>query len=226
MQQLVTERRPREPSSRTQGPTPRIAVLSDHELYRDGIVLILRQHGFRRAEGFANSGALLKSARVAPVDLALVDLAHEPENSEELGCLLRAAWPDLTLVAIGTQLQLAARAQDVDGCVELPTDGAARLQAMAEAVARSHKGPIKGPIKFATSPEVAQQGLTWASLTPRQRQVFGLLGCGVENSKIADSLCISERAIKAHVSCLLEKFRVNNRTELALIACRAGVAPA
>jgi DNA-binding NarL/FixJ family response regulator len=48
----------------------------------------------------------------------------------------------------------------------------------------------------------------------------------VENSKIADSLCISERAIKAHVSSLLEKFRVNNRTELALIACRAGVAAA
>jgi len=216
------KRRSREPSRRTLTPMPRIAVLSDHELYRDGIVLILRQHGFRRVEGFANSGALLKGARVAPLDLALVDLAHEPENSEELGGLLRAAWPDLTLVAIGTRLQLAARAQDVDGCLELPTDGAARLQAMAEAVARSHQGPIK----FAMSPEVAQQRLTWASLTPRQSQVLGLLGCGVENSKIAASLGISERAIKAHVSGLLEKFRANNRTELALIACRAGFAPA
>jgi DNA-binding NarL/FixJ family response regulator len=110
----------------------------------------------------------------------------------------------------------------VDGCVELPTDGAARLQAMAEAVACSHQGPIK----FAMSPEVAQQRLTWASLTPRQRQVLGLLGCGVENSKIALSLGISERAIKTHVSALLESFHANNRTELALIACRAGFAPA
>jgi DNA-binding NarL/FixJ family response regulator len=196
-------------------------VLSDHELYRDGIVEILRQHGFRRVDGFANSADLLKSARVAALDLALVDLAHESENSEEFARRLRAVWPDMTLVAIGTRLQLAARAQDADGCVELPTDGVTRLRAMAAAVARRHHGPIK----FSVSPEVAQQRLTWASLTPRQRQVLGLLGCGLENSTIAASLGISERAIKAHVSGLLEKFRANNRTELALIACRAGFAP-
>jgi two-component system, NarL family, nitrate/nitrite response regulator NarL len=201
---------------------PRIGVLSEQELYRDGIVEILRQHGFRRVEGFANSAALLRGARVAPLDLALVDLAHEQENFEEIARRLRTEWSNMTLVAIGTRLQLAARAQDVDGCVELPTDGAARLQAMAEAVARSHHGPIK----FALSPEVAQQRLTWASLTPRQRQVLGLLGCGMENSKIAASLGISERAIKAHVSALLEKFHASNRTELALIACRAGLEPA
>ena len=101
----------------------------------------------------------------------------------------------MTLVAIGTRLQLAARAQDVDGCVELPSDGVARLQAMAEAVGRRHHGPIK----FAMSPEVSRERLTWASLTPRQRQVLGLLAFGVENSKIAVSLGVSERAIKAHV---------------------------
>jgi len=200
---------------------PRIAVLSEHELYREGIVEILRRHGFRRVEGFADSGALLKGDRVAPLDLALVDLAHTRENSEELARRLRAAWTDVTLVAIGTRLQLAARAQDLDGCVELPTDGVARLRAMAKAVA----GERHGPVRFATSPEVARQRLIWASLTPRQRQVLGLLACAVENSTIAASLGISERAIKAHVSGLLEKFRADNRTELALIACRAGLAP-
>jgi DNA-binding NarL/FixJ family response regulator len=201
---------------------PRIAVLSEHELCRNGIVEILRQHGFRRVEGFAGSGALLRGARVAPLDLTLVDLAHERENSEELARRLRAAWPDMTLVAIGTRLQLAARAQGVDGGVELPTDGVARLEAMAEAVTRRHHGPIK----FAMSPGVAKESLTWASLTPRQRQVLGLLGCGVENSKIAASLGVSERAIKTHVSGLLQKFGADNRTGLALIACRAGFAPA
>lgn len=65
---------------------------------------------------------------------------------------------------------------------------------------------------------------TWASLTPRQRQVLGLLGCGMENLKIAASLGISERAVKAHISGLLGKFAVGNRTGLALVSCRAGVA--
>jgi DNA-binding NarL/FixJ family response regulator len=46
----------------------------------------------------------------------------------------------------------------------------------------------------------------------------------MENQKIAASLGISERAVKGHVSGLLAKFGVGNRTGLALISCRAGVA--
>jgi DNA-binding NarL/FixJ family response regulator len=201
---------------------PRIAVLSDQGLYRDGIVEILRQHGFKRVDGFGDCESLLETARAAPLDLTLVDLAHELEDAEDVARRLRAIWPDLTIVAIGTPVQLAARAVGVDGCVEIPNDGSARLFAMAEAVARRHHGPIK----FSVSPELSRQRLTWASLTPRQRQVLGLLSCGVENAKIAASLGISERAAKGHVGGLLEKFSVNNRTELALIACRAGFAGA
>jgi DNA-binding NarL/FixJ family response regulator len=199
---------------------PRIAVLSDQGLYRDGIVEILRQHGFRRVDGFSDCENLLAAARVGPLDLTLVDLAHEREDAEDVARRLRTIWPDLTIVAIGTPVQLAARAVGVDGCVEIPNDGSARLFAMAEAVARRHHGPIK----FSVSAELSRQRLTWASLTPRQRQVLGLLSCGVDNPKIAASLSISERAVKGHVGGLLEKFSVNNRTELALIACRAGFA--
>jgi two-component system nitrate/nitrite response regulator NarL len=199
---------------------PRIAVLSDQGLYRDGIVESLRQHGFRRVDDFATCASLLETARGALLDLTLVDLAHEQEDPEDVMRRLRAVWPHVTVVAIGTPLQLAARAPGVDGYVELPRDGASQLSAMAKAVARRHPGPVKFPV----SPEVARQSRTWASLTPRQRQVLGLLGCGVENLKIAASLGISERAVKGHVSGLLEKFGVDNRTGLALIACRAGFA--
>ncbi len=197
-----------------------IAVLSDRALYRDGIVEILRQHGFRRVDGFATFARLLKAARGAVLDLTLVDLAHEQDDPEAILTGLRIVHPNATVVAIGTTSQLAARASVVDGCVELPGDGASRLTAIAGAVARQRQGPVKFPV----SPEVARQTRTWASVTPRQRQVLGLLGCGMENLKIAASLGISERAVKVHVSGLLEKFGVGNRSELAIISCRAGVA--
>src|ERR1022692_1885293 len=96
---------------------PRIAVLSDQGLYRDGIVEILRQHGFKRVDGFGDCESLLETARAAPLDLTLVDLAHELEDAEDVARRLRAIWPDLTIVAIGTPVQLAARAVGVDGCV-------------------------------------------------------------------------------------------------------------
>jgi DNA-binding NarL/FixJ family response regulator len=197
-----------------------IAVLSDRALYRDGLVEILRKDGFRRVDGFATFARLLKAARGGVLGFTLVDLAHEEEAQGEMLARLRIMHPNMTVVAIGTPSQLAARASAVDGCVELPGDGAGRLTAMAGAVARQRHGPVKFPV----SPEVARQSRTWASLTPRQRQVLGLLGCGMENLKIAASLGISERAVKAHVSGLLEKFGVGNRTGLAIISCRAGVA--
>ena len=71
-------------------------------------------------------------------------------------------------------------------------------------------------------PRVEREFAIWESLTRRQRQVLGLLGCGLGNPKIAGALGISERAVKVHVSGLLEKFSVDNRTGLALIACLAG----
>jgi DNA-binding NarL/FixJ family response regulator len=200
---------------------PRIGVLSNHELYRDGIVEILRQHGFKHVDGFSSCRSLLRATRGAPLDLALVDLPHEKEDQEDVTHRLRTLWPDVTIVAIGTPLQLAARAPGVDGYVELPSEGTSRLSALAEAVARLPHGPVK----FAVSPELARQTRTWASLTPRQRQVLGLLGCGLENLKIAASLAISERAVKGHIGVLFDRFGVDNRTALALIACRAGFAP-
>lgn len=218
--QAVIELSTEERGGQTAPKLPRIAVLSDQELYREGIVEILMQHGFRHVEGFARCESLLRPTRGPLLDLALVDLAHEQEDPEEVTRRLRAIWPDVTLVAIGTPMQLAARARGADGCIEIPGEGSARLSAMVEAVARRHHGPVK----FSLSPEVVRQGRIWASLTPRQRQVLGLLGCGVENLKIAASLGISERAVKGHVGSLLSTFGVDNRTELALIACRAGIA--
>lgn len=196
-----------------------IAVLSDRRLCRDGIVEILRKHGFRRVDGFASFAALLKAARGALPDLTLVHLSHEREDPEEILGRLRSVRPDVTVVAIGTPVQLAARARDVDGYIVLPGDGASHLVAMAGTV----KPRQRGPLTFPVAPEVERQSRTWASVTRRQRQVLGLLGRGMDNLKIATFLGISERAVKGHIGGLLEKFGVGNRTGLALISCRAGL---
>ena len=214
IERLTSERSARHPAR-----TPRIAVLSDRGLCRDGLVEMLGGHGFRHVAAFASSASLLRASRDAGLDLTLVVLAHEREDPEEVMHRLRALWPEVTVVAIGTPLQLAARAPNADGCIELPGDGATRLFAMAGAVSRRHRRSLEFPV----SPELARQRRIWAALTPRQREVLGLLGCGADNLKIAGSLGISERAVKGHVSALLEKFGADNRTALALVACGAGV---
>jgi DNA-binding NarL/FixJ family response regulator len=62
-----------------------------------------------------------------------------------------------------------------------------------------------------------------ASLSPREREVLELLGRGLANRRIAAELYVSEKTVKTHVSSILSKLRVDDRTQAALFAVRHGL---
>ena len=64
-----------------------------------------------------------------------------------------------------------------------------------------------------------------APLTQRQYDVLALLGQGKSNKDIADSLGISEGTVKVHVGAILKVLGASNRTQAALMAIDAGLAP-
>ncbi len=61
-------------------------------------------------------------------------------------------------------------------------------------------------------------------LTAREREVLAGLGRGLTNRQLAAELFVSEKTVKTHVSNLLAKLRLTDRTQAALFAVRAGVA--
>jgi DNA-binding NarL/FixJ family response regulator len=69
-----------------------------------------------------------------------------------------------------------------------------------------------------------QQAVT--ALTEREREVLALVAQGLSNQQIADSLVISERTARTHVSNILGKLGVVSRTQAALLAIREGIATA
>ena len=60
-------------------------------------------------------------------------------------------------------------------------------------------------------------------LTVRERQVLIELIPGKQNKEIAQTLCISEATVESHLSNIYRKLGVNNRTEAAFYASRAGL---
>jgi serine-type D-Ala-D-Ala carboxypeptidase/endopeptidase (penicillin-binding protein 4) len=62
-----------------------------------------------------------------------------------------------------------------------------------------------------------------AILTPRQRQVLHLIAEGLDNAEIAQRLGISTRTARAHVSSVLERLGVQNRTQAAVLALKRGM---
>ena len=61
-------------------------------------------------------------------------------------------------------------------------------------------------------------------LTEREAEVLGLVARGLSNQEIADKLFLSERTVRSHVSNILAKLHLANRTQAALYALREGLA--
>jgi DNA-binding NarL/FixJ family response regulator len=60
-------------------------------------------------------------------------------------------------------------------------------------------------------------------LTPREREVLQLIGRGFSNKRIAQGLRLSEKTVKTHVGHVLAKLGVDDRTQAAVFAVRAGL---
>ncbi|MCE0764574.1 helix-turn-helix transcriptional regulator [Pseudonocardia kujensis] len=71
---------------------------------------------------------------------------------------------------------------------------------------------------------VADQVAFLPLLTRRQRQVLQAVARGLTNQQIADRLGIAHTTVKWHLGALMAKFSVSNRTELAYVAAKCGLA--
>ncbi|WP_224248856.1 LuxR C-terminal-related transcriptional regulator [Hyalangium gracile] len=200
---------------------PVIAILSDQNLFREGLVQLLQSQGFHRVAEYRSAAELLGALTTSPPRLVLIDMDHGTDDPFPLLREFRHRAPRTTVVIIGTALQSGAAHANADAVLEMPSADAQVLRAVANlALAADQAGPVPPP-----SAEALHQRKLWSTLTPRQRDVLGFLSTGSDNLKIAANLGISERAVKAHVSALLSLFNAENRTELAVLACRAGMRP-
>jgi DNA-binding NarL/FixJ family response regulator len=91
---------------------------------------------------------------------------------------------------------------------------------MAEALARRARLETGRPTASARTPASGR-----LDLTDREVQVLALIADGDSNRQIARALFISERTAAVHVSHILEKLNVRNRTEAAMAAADLGLLP-
>lgn len=73
------------------------------------------------------------------------------------------------------------------------------------------------------STQRAADNTVLSHLTDRELEVLTLMGKGMRNKEIADTLFISEKTVKNHISKIFEKLEVNSRAEAALLAARQGL---
>ncbi len=184
-----------------------VLLVSDQPVLLHGLEHVLRERGFAVS---VSHGALPEFAPTARPDLALLDLTAGLSFGDlaELGGKLPGCpvvlWSDL----LPLDTVFRALSFGVRGIIERSST-AGQLASSLERVAG---GEIQ--IGLAAGPDTTTDRRS-AELTPRERQLVGLLQQGLRNKQIADAMDITEGTVKIYIFRLFHKLGVRNRFELA-----------
>jgi DNA-binding NarL/FixJ family response regulator len=201
-----------------------VAIVDDHPLFRDALRQTLAA-GFEdlrlsEAGSIEELGQLLGNGIV---DLVLLDLSMPGVQGFSGLIYLRALAPEIPIVVVSANESplTIRRCLDFGASGYIPKSlSVARIK---EAVAAVLAGEIWVPAEIAADAheEADIAGLIerLATLTPQQVRVLMMLGEGLLNKQIAYQLGVSEATVKAHVSAILQKLRVESRTQ-AVIAVK------
>ena len=213
----------------------RVFVVDDHTVVRRGLRAYLEMvddmevigeaaNGQQALEGIA---ALVAAGR--PPDVALMDLLMPGMDGVTATAAINQRHPEMAVVAMTSFTQ----ADLVHGALQAGATGYLLKDAEADEVAAAIRAACRGEVhldaaiaKQLTRSLLAPRPQTVNSLTDREREVLVLVAQGLSNRQIADSLVISERTARTHVSNILGKLGVASRTQAALWAIREGIAPA
>ena len=218
-----------------QQPPVRVFVVDDHTVVRRGLRAYLESVGDMEVVGEAADGqeALEQIAALVagggPPDVVLMDLLMPGMDGVTATAAITERHPDLAVVAMTSFTQTDL----VHGALQAGAAGYLLKDAEADEVAAAIRAACRGEVHL--DPAIAKQ-LTRSlaapkpqaadALTEREREVLVLVAQGLSNQQIADSLVISERTARTHVSNILGKLGVASRTQAALLAIREGIAPA
>ena len=210
---------------------PTLLIADAHPLFREALRGAVRRvlPGVMLHEA-ATVDALYALVDAHPdADLLLMDLNMPGAHGFNALVHLRALHPQLPVVIVSAREEptVMRRALDHGALGFIPKS--ADSETIGEAIGLVLEGERWAPAEAHNAPaigrdehEVAQR---LRELTPQQFRVLQMLGAARLNKQIAYDLNVSEATIKAHVTAILRKLGVTNRTQAVLMAGRLAVDP-
>lgn len=207
----------------------RVLVVDDHPVVREGLRSFLAsREGFEVVGEAADApGAVAAAAETCP-DLVLLDLVMPGGGG-------MAALPELLALASPPRVLVLTSVGGEDEALAAVRGGAhgwlgkdVAPSELESAIRTIHLGGsvldanAAGRVLDAVSnPSPVDRGLE--QLTPREREVLALLGEGLSNRDLAARLFVAEKTVKSHVSSILAKLHLADRTQAALFAVHHGL---
>jgi DNA-binding NarL/FixJ family response regulator len=191
----------------------RVIVAEDSVLLREGVVRLLQEAGHEVVGQAGDAEDLMRKVRAHKPDLAVVDVRMPPTQTDEglrAAKEIRSELPGTGVLVLSAYVEPTYAqellAENAKGLGYLLKDRVSDIGAFVEAVERVGTGGS------ALDPEVvsvlmgrARDDDPLEELTPRERDVLGLMAEGRSNAAIAEQLVITERAVEKHVTSIFGK---------------------
>ncbi len=209
----------------------RILIVDDHTVVRKGLKALILTEADLEVVGEAGDGEeAVRRARILNPDVILMDMSMpkmdgveaiteiKKENSEARILVLTSFAEDKKILdairagALGYLLKDASPDELLRAIQDVYRGESSLHPTVAQKVIHAIQGP--------TDPDPKGNS---QSLTERELEILKLIAEGLPNQQIAKQLFISERTVRTHVSNILRKLKLPNRTQAALYAVREGL---
>jgi DNA-binding NarL/FixJ family response regulator len=220
------------------GERTRILIVDDHALFRLGIADILgREPDFDIVGEADDSRSAIDRAQETSPDIVLMDLSLPPPGGIETTQRIKRELPSTGIIVL-------AVSEDEDALFDAIKAGAAAFilkdvgpDDLVTIVRRVVAGEYLINDKVFSKPSVASRVLKefrelavygqeaapiFAPLSPREVEILDNIAQGMTNKQVAYTLTISEQTVKNHMSSILRKLSVNDRTQAVVYAMRQG----
>lgn len=205
----------------------RVVVVDDHEMVRKGLISYLQTEPIIEVIGEASSGNEgVRVVKELKPDVVLMDLIMENGNGIEATEEIMSIYPTCKIIIITSFYD----DEQVFPAIEAGAFSYLLKTARAEEVIEAIQKAVKG--EAVIEPKVAGKMLhrlrpkerkLHDDLTEREMEVLLCIGEGMSNQDISKELFIGIKTVKTHVSNILSKLQVQDRTQAAVYANRNGL---
>jgi NarL family two-component system response regulator LiaR len=208
----------------------RILIADDHAIVREGQrALIETEPGMELVGEAADGAEAVEMARTLQPDVILLDLLMPRKGGVEAIQEIRAENADARILVLTS----FAEDEKVYAAIKAGALGYllkdASPQEILAGIREVHRGepslpPVMAHKLMSELQRASNLPPTEDPLTERELEILKLVAQGLPNLEIAERLVISERTVRTHVSNILSKLHLANRTQAALYALREGLA--
>jgi DNA-binding NarL/FixJ family response regulator len=191
----------------------RVVIAEDSVLLREGLSRLLGESGFDIVAAVADGESALRAVEEFQPDVAVLDVRMPPTFTDEglrAALVMRRQWPAVAVLVFSQYVEERYASEllagETRGVGYLLKDRVADIAEFVDALRRvAAGGTVLDPEVVAQLFARNRRAHPLDALTPREREVMGLMAEGRSNAAIAEALVVGEGAVEKHVSNIFSK---------------------